>query len=364
MKRIILFVLLIVSGINSFSQKDSVLKFIFVPHPRTENKVKQSVLSGIEKIDFSKFDMILLGGDLTYSTSKDRIALAYCDSLFNLGSPNTLWSFGNHDVQSGNRSLIKEYTGRESYYSYYRDNITFLVLDTELNANGFSSTFISGNQLQMIKNVCDTISKSGYLIILHSRFMWMINNNYFITKLDSVAASSKSLDTTNFYPDIYPLIKKVKTKGIQVICLGGDKSEINVKYSPEDSITFYAATMAPEMSDNVNNVLILNYSLKNKTITSEYITLAKIDKNNQSTALTLSVSKNNVSVYPNPVTGWFKVIGIEDKARLTISDINGRELFTKEITDNEQISLNFLPQGMYIIKIATVSGTLVKKILK
>jgi predicted MPP superfamily phosphohydrolase len=175
MKRIVLLVLLIVSGINSFSQKDSVLKFIFVPHPRTEDKVKQTVLSGIEKIDFSKFDMIMLGGDLTYSTSKDRIALAYCDSLFNLGSPNTLWSFGNHDVQSGNRSLIKEYTGRESYYSYNRDNITFLVLDTELNANGFSSTYISGNQLQMIKNVCDTISKSGYLIILHSRFMWMIN---------------------------------------------------------------------------------------------------------------------------------------------------------------------------------------------
>jgi hypothetical protein len=239
-----------------------------------------------------------------------------------------------------------------------------LVLDTELNANGFSSTYISGNQLQMIKNVCDTIAKSGYLIILHSRFIWMINNNYFITKLDSVAASSKSLDTTNFYTDIYPLIKKVKAKGIQVICLGGDKSEINIKYSPEDSITFYAATMAPEMSDSVNNVLILNYSLKNKTITSEYITLAKIDKNNQSTALTLSVSTNNVSIYPNPVTGCFKIIGIEGKARLILSDINGRELLTKEITDKEQISLNFLPPGVYIVKIATVSGTLVKKILK
>jgi len=364
MKRIVFFVLLIISGINSFSQKDSVLKFIFVPHPRSENKVKQSVLPGIAKIDFSKYDMIMLGGVLTYSTSKDRATLAYCDSLFDLGSPNTLWSFGNHDVESGNRALIKEYTNRESYYSYNREQITFLVLDTEINSNGFSSTFILGNQLQMIKNVCDTIAKSRYLIILHHRFIWMINNDYFKTKLDSIAASSKSLDTTNFYLDIYPLIRKVKNKGIQVICFGGDKSEMNVNYSPEDSISFYAATMATGNIDSVNNVMVLNFNLQNKTITSEYITLAKIDKNNQSTALTLSVSKNNVSIYPNPVTGWFKVIGLEGKARLILSDINGRELFTKEITDKEQISLNFLPQGVYIVKIATVKGTQVRKILK
>jgi hypothetical protein len=209
MKLLTILIIFTISSTGLFSQNDSVLEFIFVPHPRSEDQVHQSVYPGIAGIDFTKYDVIMLGGDITYSTSKDSETLAYCDNLFNIGSPNTLWSLGNHDVQSGHRDLIKKFTGRESYYSYSRDGITFIVLDTELDANSFSSTFIEGNQLQMVREVCDTITDSRYLILLHHRFLWMINSDYFKTRLtDSIAASSRSMDTTNFYSDIYPLLQK------------------------------------------------------------------------------------------------------------------------------------------------------------
>ena len=274
MKRIILIIVLSLSGMDLFAQDNSHLKFIFIPHPRSDI---EGVLPAIANIDFTQYDIKLLGGDLTWTTSEDSATMAYCDSIFDLNSPNTLWSLGNHDLQRGDRDLIKNFTGRESFYTYNRDGITFLVLDTELNANGSSSTFIKGDQLQMVKNVCDTIVDSSFLILLHHRFMWMINNDYFSTRLtDSIAASSRSLDTTNFYDDIYPLLQKVKNKGIPVHVFGGDRSSINIVYSPEDSITFYAARLKGDLADSVNNIILLNYNRQNKEITSDFVPLAHL----------------------------------------------------------------------------------------
>ncbi|MGE5796641.1 MAG: T9SS type A sorting domain-containing protein, partial [Ignavibacteria bacterium] len=256
--------------------------------------------------------------------------IAYCDNLFDLGSPNTLWCFGNHDVQSGHRALIKKFTGRESYYSYSRDGITFIVLDTELDANSFSSTFIKGSQLQMVKDVCDSITESRYLILLHHRFMWMINNDYFKSRLtDSIAASSRSMDTTNFYSDIYPLLQKVKNKGIQVLVFGGDKSKINILYSPEDSITFYAARMATDIPDDINNVIVLNYNLLTKELTCSFVPLTEITTSaaQESTQLPKIFCLNQN--YPNPFNPSTKIrfeIPENSLVHLTIFNVLGKQV--------------------------------------
>ncbi|MEJ2055250.1 MAG: hypothetical protein P8X42_15140 [Calditrichaceae bacterium] len=133
------------------AQYNSHLKFIFIHHPRSDI---EGVLPAIENINFTQYDVTMLGGDLTWTTSEDTATMAYCDSIFDLGSPNTLWSLGSHDVQREDSGIIKSFTGRESYYAYNRDGITFLVLDTELDANGSSGTFIKGEQLQMVKKCC------------------------------------------------------------------------------------------------------------------------------------------------------------------------------------------------------------------
>ncbi|MGE5860986.1 MAG: T9SS type A sorting domain-containing protein [Ignavibacteria bacterium] len=346
MKLIIIFLILTIPGIDLLSQNDSGLKFIFIPHPRSDDQVIQSVYSGIAKIDFTEYDVKMLGGDITYDTGKDSGTLAYCDNLFDLDSQNTLWCFGNHDVQSGHRALIKKFTGRESYYSYSRDGITFIVLDTELDANSFSSTFIKGSQLQMVKDVCDSITESRYLILLHHRFMWMINNDYFKSKLtDSIAASSRSMDTTNFYSDIYPLLQKVKNKGIQVLVFGGDKSKINILYSPEDSITFYAARMATDIPDDINNVIVLNYNLLTKELTCSFVPLTEITTSaaQESSHLpeTFSLNQN----YPNPFNPSTKIrfeIPENSLVHLTIFNVLGKQV--AEIVKRE-----FLP-GVYSIE--------------
>jgi len=317
---------------NLYSQSESNLKFIFIPHPRSDDQVNQSIYPAIAKIDFTKYDVTMLGGDLTYSTSKDSATLAYCDNLFNLGSPNTLWTFGNHDVQTGHRSLIKKFTGRESFNNYHRDGITFIVLDTELNANSFSSTFIKGDQLQMVKTVCDTIKESKFLILLHHRFMWMINNDYFKTKLtDSIAASSRSMDTTNFYSDIYPLLQNIKNKGIQVLVFGGDRSKINIAYSPEDSITFYAARLATDLDDSINNVIILDYNTNTKELKCNFVPLNKMITSAEEEFSKLPEGFISYQNYPNPFNPGTVIryqIPNNSYVTLKVYDAIGREIVT------------------------------------
>jgi len=279
MRTLLAYMLILLCSFSAFSQSDKDLKFISVPHPRSENKTQQSVLPGIEKIDFSLYDMTLLGGDLTYYTSINRTSMDYCTQLFNLKSPNTLWTMGNHDLN--NRSLIQEYTGRPSYFSYYREGITFVVLDVELDASGLTKSLISGAQLDWLKTISDTISKSDYMLVLHGRLLWMVGNPDFKTRLDSVAESTKQLTTTNFYQGVFPLLQKVKAKGISVICLGGDKSKINIDYSPEDSIHFLASTMAPEYTDDQNNVMVFDYNPSKRKMSWKYVSLTNIEKKKQ-----------------------------------------------------------------------------------
>jgi hypothetical protein len=366
MKPIFVFVFLFM-GMNLFSQENSQFKFIFVPHPRTEDNINQSVIPGIANIDFTKFDVKMLGGDLTYSTSKNSATLTYCDKLFDLKNPNTLWSFGNHDVESGNRALIKQFTGRDSYYAYTRNGVTFIVLDTELDAVSFKRTFITGDQLQMVKNVCDTIANSKFLILLHSRFIWMINNDYFKQRLtDSIAASSRSMDTTNFYSDIYPLLQKVKARGIQVKIFGGDKSKINVTYSPEDRITFYAARMANDFADSVNNLIVISYNQKNSEMNCNYVTLADFDKKNQDslTALTAFSDEQVLKVWQ--VSGSTEIrVQLQsvdnDHVLIQIYSINGVLYQSVYCKTNEILKLNLNRAGIYIAKAFVGNSVQVRK---
>lgn len=71
-----------------------------------------------------------------------------------------------------------------------------------------------------------------------------------------------------------------------------------------------------------------------------------------------------VSLYPNPVTTSFQINGIEGTYTVILSDLNGKNLFTKQVIGNENISVTNLPKGMYIAKIITKEGTIEKKIVK
>lgn len=196
----------------------------------------------------------------------------------------------------------------------------------------------------------------------------MINNSYFDTKLDSIAASSKSMDTTNFYSEIYPLLKNVKAKGIQIVCTGGDKSLINVKYSPEDSITFFASAMANTNADSINYVIVFNYNKNTNELTSKFVRLDKVEKKKQDTTVTtiLNTEKLLTKVWQGPSSKTINILAhssFTENLVVQIYSIRGILCYSGSIRTNEPSTIKLNNTGIYIVKTNYSNASQVNKII-
>lgn len=270
--RILLYVLLIFmacSTENLNGQSDTI-QYLFMGHPRFDDRDNEYVLKTVEELDYSKFELLLLGGDLTWNTSEMVSTMEYLDTIFNLSSPNTHLAIGNHD--DDNITRLQSYTQKDRYYSFSKNNLTFIVLDTEIN-----SPNISGSQLDLIEAVADTIQSSDYLVLIHHRILWMADNADLEHLIDSVAASSKNLSSSNFFDDVYPELQKVKNKGIPVYCVAGDRTNINIEYSKEDSIQFIASGMVGFYPDTNNYAVVFNHIPQEHFLYYDLVPLSELD---------------------------------------------------------------------------------------
>ncbi|MEI7424753.1 MAG: T9SS type A sorting domain-containing protein [Candidatus Staskawiczbacteria bacterium] len=73
---------------------------------------------------------------------------------------------------------------------------------------------------------------------------------------------------------------------------------------------------------------------------------------------------NKAVIFPNPSTSYIQLKGIEGKANLSLFDIDGKLLLTKQFTDDETISVSSLPKGIYTLKIQTTTGVVERKLVK
>ncbi len=81
---------------------------------------------------------------------------------------------------------------------------------------------------------------------------------------------------------------------------------------------------------------------------------------------TASINKNyltTIETYPIPVKETLNIrINKEEITTVNISDISGRIVFKGK--NNNSINLNYLPTGVYILQLTTITGVLTKKFLK
>ncbi len=333
-------------------------------HTRDDNRDYEHVLKTIEKIDYTKFCLTLLGGDLTWNTSAERSTLEYCDNIFHLGSDSTHLSSGNHDLD--NLNLLLEFTKKPRYYTFSRNNIVFMVLNTEV-----SSPDIKTEQLTMVQNVADTIEHAKYLVIIHHRILWMVGVPELSYLMDSVAASTKGLTHTNFYTDVYPLLQKVKSKGIKVLCLAGDRTDVNITYFPEDSITFLASGMRGTVLDDSNFAIVLTQILSKDTLEWSYISLNHIDTLKESppviSALEKGITSGNPELFPNPSHGilnvWLKDFQNE-KIHLEILNQMGELVIESSFTGQNkpvEIRLTDLNSGVYFMRAGNKNGMFIRR---
>jgi len=236
--------------------------YMHISHTRTNSNPNMD--STVENLDFSKFDMLLLGGDLAYLTSEDDATIAHVDSIFDLSNPSTLWSLGNHDYSDLNR--VQSFTNRPSYYAYYQDKITYIVLDTQDSLSN-----IVGDQLDFYNSVVDTIQESSHLIVLHHKLIWMYGDSYLEPQIPSVSNTILDncfycINPNNFYQDVYPKLVEVKERGVEVICVGGDLgyNSKDFEYTTADEIHFLASGISEGSGEN--RALIFHHDVQNEQL--------------------------------------------------------------------------------------------------
>ena len=122
----------------------------------------------MEQINFEKYEMLWLGGDLAQLTSEDDATINHVDSIFNLSSRSTLWSIGNPDYTNTGR--VVNSNKKPLYYSTHKNGITIVVLDTQDSLSN-----IIGAQRDFLFGVLDTIQESSHLVVLHYKLIWMYN---------------------------------------------------------------------------------------------------------------------------------------------------------------------------------------------
>jgi len=72
----------------------------------------------------------------------------------------------------------------------------------------------------------------------------------------------------------------------------------------------------------------------------------------------------SIMLYPNPAIENIQIKNLDGVGSFTLTDLSGRQLITRKVTNNEFVSVSDLPKGIYIVKITTKDGTIEKKVVK
>lgn len=259
----IISVLLILSCSSPGSQ---VHEYACLSHTRLDDN--SGIDSIVAKSDLSKYQLLLLGGDMANLSSYDDSILTYLNGVFDVSNSKTLWAAGNHDYT--NIDLLKSYTKKETYYAYYQDETVFIVLDTQKD-----SSKIVNEQLVFFNSVMDTVSESKNLVLLTHKLIWMRGDAQLEPQINKVSNGeygdcSYCVQSNNFYEHIYPRLLEFKKESKQVFCVAGDIG-FNAKtfeYKTKDGIQFLATGIRANTANNY--FLKLSNDLNTNNLTYEF----------------------------------------------------------------------------------------------
>jgi len=296
----LLFLLFIFSLVCFIScRQENVQQFLFLGHIYAWNTDGKRVDPRVERIDFSEYDQIWLGGDVCGKTTEEETTIIYLDSLFDLADGRVHWALGNHDVKYGNLPFITNRTLRPDFYADFSNKLALLVLNTDLfswPAEPLKEDVCEAMQTQyeLLRNIADTIQQASHLVILHH--YGLLTQSLTLEEIDP--------DTVfNFYhPEywvrchppgtfenaIYPLLKKIQARGVQVVLVSGDfgMKKKEFEFQTEDGIWFlgsginnsggrehlplYVTSAAPD------KVLIFHYAPASQELSWQFVLLNEL----------------------------------------------------------------------------------------
>lgn len=233
-------------------------QFLFLSHTYIPDPNQNLIDSTVMRIDFDRFDKVMLGGDLFRSTTTDTATFLRADSIFDFRSNKSFWAIGNHDYD--HPDMVRNYLGHELFFSRYHNGITFLVLDTQ-----DSACSMVNDQLNLIQNVTDTLQTSTCLMVLCHKLIFMPGDPLLEPMIDSICngdfgTCSWCTSPNNYYQDVYPKLVQVRQRGIKVLVVAGDVGNKvkHFEYRSPEGIQYIASGMNSAASNN--EVLRMEYS--------------------------------------------------------------------------------------------------------
>jgi hypothetical protein len=76
-----------------------------------------------------------------------------------------------------------------------------------------------------------------------------------------------------------------------------------------------------------------------------------------------SETETNISVYPNPSSGIFKINSSIQKGTFEIYNLQGKKVYSGSVKSNFQIDISAQSNGIYYLKLSTSEGMVNKKII-
>ncbi|MBI4645355.1 MAG: T9SS type A sorting domain-containing protein [Bacteroidia bacterium] len=370
-------------------QTDSIRNIIFLGHTYkwySDNKIDDR----IAYLNYLQYDEIWLGGDICPSTSENIDQLLYVDSILNISRPTTFWALGNHDIVIGHIELIEQVTQRPSYYAFFRNGLTMLILNSNIISPYFPEQDGDCEKLQdqydLIRSVTDTITVSSHLIIIAGHLVWGAIHGSWEPYSNLYMGDYNFLCSENstFMDTIYPLLLDVKHRDIDVICLSGDLGQKakEYEYVSEDSIIFLASginnSYGTEPDTNCSyvtnfdpdKILILTYYINTQKIIWKFHDLDSLYNSSYGIFNKINDNETFVHVFPNPNNGIFNlsINGTGQETEIKLFDIFGITIYKEPVKETPVIirglDISYFPSGIYILTISSKRITRAIKVIR
>jgi hypothetical protein len=116
--------------------------------------------------------------------------------------------------------------------------------------------------------------------------------------------------------------------------------------------------------NGLNSGTTYQYTMTGYNSTNEIVSIKQGEFTTTGVSYIQDATFRSLAIYPNPILSIFRVNGFLGIADLQIINLKGQMVFSKQVSNNESILVDFLPQGIYIVKLITSQGVLEKKMLK
>lgn len=168
---------------------------------------------------------------------------------------------------------------------------------------------------------------------------------------------------TSYTWDATNTIWKVSTKTENIYDGFGHKT-LSISYKWDATNIWKENSKTEYTNDSNGNVIQTNYWLyaanvwvRNQIGTYYYSIFIN------TSAVVIPVN-TKISIYPNPAKCEIRINGINDPSKFTLTDMNGKLVMSRNIRNNEAISISSLSKGIYVVKLITHEGSIVSKLIK